>query len=180
MSDQYPFLDWDFRVKTLEAIRLAMQQRVSAEMLESIDIGQRPAFEDALMRQIVLAVEYAVLAEKLPPQSATHLIERQHPEAVGELFLLTDPRWATWRDHFWASHRRLAKLFRRTPRTVDTIIRQRATMPVTCKHGVTLDIRDMWTYPSARTTLPGFGQPILRHERTDSRSMNLFELGPLS
>jgi len=174
MSKQYPFLDSDFRIKTLQAIRTSLQQRVSAEMLESVDLSQRPAVDSALMRQIVLELQYAVLAERLPPQSTSHRVAYQHPEAVGELFELTDPRWATWRDHFWASHRRLARLFRRTPHTVDTIIRQRVAMPVDCSHLVTIDIRDMWTYPNAQTTVTGFGQPILKHERTDSRSIPLF------
>jgi hypothetical protein len=125
----------------LEKLRFAAQERLGASVAASIDIEQ---VTDDMTRDIVLHVAGFLLAEKLPPQ-----VVRQRFEGVSD-----DPRWATWRDHFWASHRRLRRLFRRTPRTIMT--------PVRYRYDVTLNVEDTWTYPYANTIVPGMGMSVLK------------------
>jgi hypothetical protein len=143
----------------LEKLRFAIEQRLGASVAASIDVEQ---VADHMARDIVFNVAGLLLVERLPPQRLEHRLEAEHPEAGGTDGYTEDPRWATWRDHFWASHRRLRRLFRRTPRTVMTIVRYRVAVPVKCRHDVTLNIEDKWTYPYANTIVPGMGMAVLK------------------
>lgn len=143
----------------LEKLRFAAKERLSSSVAESIRVEQAV---DHMTRDIVLHVAGFVLAEQLPPQRVEHRLEAEHPEAGGTDGYTDDPRWATWRDHFWASHRRLCRLFRRTPRTIMAPVRYRVAVPVKCRHDVTLNIEDKWTYPYANTIVPGMGMSVLK------------------
>ena len=152
------------RIVNIERLRIAAQQRVGASVAQSMRVEQ---IEDVITRDLVVQLEAYVLAEKLPPSEVDVEIKYEHPEAGGTDGWTDDPRWATWRDHFWASHRRLARLFRRTPRTIMTPVRYRVAVPVMCAHRATVDIRDHWTYPMSNTVMPpdsGFGYPVLKSQ----------------
>jgi hypothetical protein len=156
----YP-TDGTFSQHILDKARIKMQQRVGASVLESMRMSM-DELVGMVGHELALNLEAYVLSEKLPPQRVQHRVEAVHPEAGGMDGYADDPRWATWRDHFWASHRRLARLFRRMPHTIMTPVRYRVAVPVKCRHDVTLNIEDVWTYPMSDTVLPGYGHAVLK------------------
>lgn len=102
---------------------------------------------DVSTERLVRKLHTAVLSEELPAHVRGHVIE------------WSDPRHATWVDHFTATYRgrwwgRLIGLHRRTIRYVDVPLR----------HRVDVTVRQYWTYPRATRVLPGddFGHVVLK------------------
>lgn len=127
---------------TVREIRAQLTQRISRQTAERMNFRE---FRDVITGDIVAQVEVGLLAEELPPERLTYVA---HFDA---------PRFATWRDHFRATHRarwwgRLLRL--RKPSFVDE--------PLT--HVTTVTVRAKWTYPRATTVLPGrdFGHVVLK------------------
>lgn len=124
----------------LERIRLAVQQQVPGELATGLRYEQ---FQDVMTDTLVQRLVVDVLAEQLPPHK---LDDRQS---------FTVPRFATWRDHLYATYGgRWWARWMPVPRFVDE--------PHT--HVLTTTVRDRWTYPFATTVAPGgpFGHVVLK------------------
>lgn len=124
----------------LERMRYQVSQRVSRELAASLRLDEQ---QDMISGHLVQRLVVDVLAEKLPPHK---LDDRQ---------AFTVPRFATWRDHLYATYRgRWWARWMPAPRFVDE----------PHAHVLAVTIRDRWTYPSATTVAPGglFGHVVLK------------------
>lgn len=123
----------------LDQLKVGITEAVGPTFAQSVRIQTR---HDPMLDRMVCRLTAQVLAEKLPPRS------------VSETVTVTWPQWATWRDHFKATHaarwwmRWWAR--RRPARTVEGS--RKAT--------VTVDLQRYITYPRASIALPEFGKPV--------------------
>ncbi len=135
------------RELALQRLRVAVQQRVSAEMATVASTAQFSAIVDDVVDAMVFRLQAQVLAEQLPPQTADHLVR----------VATTDPRYATWWDHFKDTHQN-----RWWMRWRSWSVRY-VQKPVSVERVVTVNVRDNWTYPRAAIALPEdrFGSPVM-------------------
>lgn len=126
----------------IRRLRYALQQRIGRQVAESLRVNE---YADMVTGDMVAALEVGLFAEELPP---THL------DDVVEFDV---PRFASWWDHFAATHRqRWWGRWLRQPRFVD----ERHS------HRTRVDVRARWTYPRATTVLPGrdYGHVVLKSD----------------
>lgn len=136
-----------FKQVALQQLKVACRRVLSAELPF---VAGTARFDVSMMewisRDLMLDVQARVLAEQLPPQEITHHVR----------VWTTDPRHATWWDHFKATYRGRWWMgwHRWEIRYVDT--------PVWLDRRVTVAVRDHWTYPRATVGLPpSLGSPVL-------------------
>ena len=139
MDDSSPIFD----VATVEVMRGAVRQRISAYVAESLNVR---TYRDMVTQDLIVDLEAALLSEKLPPKTV-------ELEAT-----VTVPRFASWFQQLRATYRQrrwFGWLFgrRRPIRFVDEQHTLRSTV----------ELRAMWTYPNASMVLPGrdFGHAVL-------------------
>lgn len=135
-----------YRQVALNQLKVATRRVLSAEFAFMADTAEFNVERDYLTDQIVMDMCARVLAEQLPPQTIDYAVRVE----------TTDPRFATWWDHYKATHR--ARWWMRwrswSVAYVDTI--------VAIDRIVTVAVRDNWTYPRAAVRMPDhFGAPVL-------------------
>lgn len=143
-----PFAEYGRTVR-LDAMRFEYRMPLGAGVLDSI--RTRVDMGDQVMRHAIISVAGSLLAEQLPPVT---LDDQQ---------AFTVPRYATWWDHYKATHWDRGRMWWlrelgwvKPPRTVDE--------PHT--HVTTVDVRGRWTYPRATTVAPGrdFGHVVYKSD----------------
>jgi hypothetical protein len=126
----------------LQQLRVGAQMHVGAHVVHHMRAEQ---LRDYVTDSLVYRLTSEVLAEALPPQRCTHVVEWTVPRLASWVDVLV----ATYRGRWWA---RLLRLHRRELRYVDEPIR----------HEVEVVVRDHWTYPQSDRVLPELGPHVLR------------------
>lgn len=104
-----------------------------------------------------------VLAQQLPPKLLTHYVRESTPQLIkGETPVR---RFATWRDHFKATHQgRWWMRWRRWRiRYIEVAVPFAHTHVFDCRHTVEVAVRDHWSFPEARIAVypEELGGPVM-------------------
>lgn len=134
----------------LDMLKVAVAQRIGAQAAHQLAVRAERG-DTVLADELVVRLESFLLAEELPPIG------------LDDVESFTVPRFATWWDHWKATHREKWWMWAlrdfgwmKTIRYVDEPHRHRTHVKV----------RTRWTYPRATTVLPAdrFGHVVLKSD----------------